>query len=188
VLPDLPQMEFPESILGRRRRPPRRLVVVAAVVLAAVAAALIGVLVSTGSPSQRHVVLRMLVPPPTLRHPVPFGTKVSLAGAAAALGEPVALPNTPLAKSSGNGAVWLERVPRRVDDRRGHLPAFPSHRPLRAPRPVQGAAGGALHRHGEGEIRPPSARSRRRAGDRPIRTPTRPAGTSAPSSSWTIAS
>jgi hypothetical protein len=108
---DLPQMEFPESVLGRRRRPQRRLVLVAAVVLAAVVAALIGVLVSRESPSDRHVVLPLLVPPPTLAHPVPSGTKVSLSKAAAALGATVVLPDTPFGRPSGKGAVWLDRVP-----------------------------------------------------------------------------
>ena len=98
-----------DSILARHGRPGRRLVLVAAVVTAAAAASLIGIFVLSGSP--KHLVRgeRLLVPPPTLTHPLPPGAKeLSLADAAATLGAPVVLPDTSLVSASDAGAVWLQ--------------------------------------------------------------------------------
>lgn len=93
--------------LTRRRAPSRPLFLAIALVVATAAASLIGVF-AFGS-STRHLVRggSMLVPPPTLAHPLPPGAQqVSLSDAAQALGASIVLPNNALAGPSNVGAVW----------------------------------------------------------------------------------
>jgi hypothetical protein len=54
---------------------------------------------------------RGLEAPLTLEQPLPGGTQISLADAAATLGGPVVLPNFAMAKSSNIGSVWARTVP-----------------------------------------------------------------------------
>jgi hypothetical protein len=95
-----------------RRRPSRRLVLATAVLAAALAATLIGVFAfggsHTGSPPTSRQGPTGPTGPEMLRHPLGgyANKEVTLAEAAAAIGEPVVLPDTSLVGPADVGAVW----------------------------------------------------------------------------------
>jgi hypothetical protein len=119
---DLAPLSFPD--LSQRRLAGRRVVVAIAVVAAAVAASLTGVFAFNGSPSPHPGSGGfMVLPLPTLAHPLPPGAKqTSLPEAAQALGAPIVLPDSSLAAPSDAGAVWIGSM---LDERRAAV-TFPS--------------------------------------------------------------
>ncbi len=100
-------MEMPSSVFASRRSSKRLVLAAAMALLVLLAASLIGVF-AFGS-STRHLERggSMLVPLPTLAHPLPPGAQqVSLSGATQALGASIVLPDSSFAAPSDVGAVW----------------------------------------------------------------------------------
>jgi hypothetical protein len=103
---DLPQIDFPDSIIVRRCRPSRRLALALVVVAVALAASLIGVFVFGGH-RPRPVVMTEGLPGRTVQHPLAGANQASLSDATAALGPALVLPDTDIVGPSDAGPVWM---------------------------------------------------------------------------------